>query len=325
VGNKTGDKQDRRLRGPAAFLADGDSLTAWRADRGAGRRNTESVAVAQFESPVTLPAGTKLKVALLLDHGGDGSGYRNTQIGRFRVALTQAAEPKVNRTAYAAILAMQTPAEKRTAQQQQSIFDAWRLTVPALKAFNDQIEKQWAAHPEAQTTVLHLSERRGMDVRQTKLLDRGVWNQGKDVVKPLVLGALHVPEGGAPADRLAFARWLVDKRSPLAARVAVNRLWQAVFGIGLVETAEDFGTRAPEPSHPELLDSVGRGLHGARLEPEASAARLADFGGLFADFADDACAVGARSEEPAAGDRFTIPCRGGGYPGRGASGFGIAV
>jgi hypothetical protein len=252
--NKSGDKEDRRLRGPAAFLADGDPLTAWRADRGAGRRNTDSVAVVQFENPVTLPAGTKLKVALLLDHGGDGSGYRNTQIGRFRVALTQASDPKVNRTAYAAILAMQTPAEKRTAEQQQTVFDAWRMTMPAMKAFNDQIEKQWAAHPEAQTTVLHLTERRGMDVRETKLLDRGVWNQGKDVVKPQVLSALHAPVGEAPKDRLAFARWLVDKRSPLAARVAVNRLWQTVFGIGLVETAEDFGTRAPEPSHPELLD-----------------------------------------------------------------------
>jgi hypothetical protein len=252
--NKTGDKESRRLRGPAAFLADGDDLTAWRADRGAGRRNTESVAVAQFEQPVTLPAGTKLKVALLLDHGGDGSGYRNTQIGRFRIALTQSPDPRVERAPYAAILAMQVPREERTAEQKQAIFDAWRLATPAMQAFSAQIEKQWQSYPEPLSSTLHLAERTGQDVRETRLLDRGVWNQGKQVVKPRGIAALNPLPAGAGSKRLDFARWLVDRRSPLAARVAVNRLWQAVFGIGIVETAEDFGTRAAEPSHREMLD-----------------------------------------------------------------------
>src|SRR6185295_16590377 len=51
-----------------------------------------------------------------------------------------------------------------------------------------------------------------------------------------------------------FARWLTDPRSPLTARVAVNRVWQALFGTGLVETPEDFGTRAPVPEYRDLLD-----------------------------------------------------------------------
>jgi hypothetical protein len=57
-----------------------------------------------------------------------------------------------------------------------------------------------------------------------------------------------------PKDRRAFAQWLTDKRSPLAARVAVNRVWQCLFGQGLVETSEDFGTRAPVPEYLNILD-----------------------------------------------------------------------
>ena len=94
----------------------------------------------------------------------------------------------------------------------------------------------------------------------TYVLNRGVYDQHGQQVTPHGMDNLLRWDPSLPANRLGLARWLMDPKHPLTARVFVNRLWQNHFGMGLVKTANDFGSQGSIPSHPELLDWLAREL-----------------------------------------------------------------
>lgn len=89
--------------------------------------------------------------------------------------------------------------------------------------------------------------------RQAFVLLRGQYDSHGEPVSPGLPSALPTDDAGK-VTRLSFARWLVNGRHPLTARVTVNRLWEQLFGTGLVKSSENFGVQADWPSHPNLLD-----------------------------------------------------------------------
>ncbi len=135
---------------------------------------------------------------------------------------------------------------------------AWRIArSPSYRALTEEI-----AAAEASITKIEAAVPRTMVMkelampRETYLLVRGQYDH-PDKSKPMPRG---VPEAlgrmpeGAPASRLGLAQWLMSQDNPLTSRVFVNRLWENVFGLGIVATSEDFGLQGEWPSHPELLD-----------------------------------------------------------------------
>ena len=116
-----------------------------------------------------------------------------------------------------------------------------------------QLKKE-LAELEAAQTVMVMEEL--AEPRQTYVLKRGEYDkpdksQPVSAEIPRFLGTLPA---GAKKDRLALAKWIVASENPLTARVRVNRIWQMLFGTGLVKSSENFGVQAEAPSHPELLD-----------------------------------------------------------------------
>lgn len=137
----------------------------------------------------------------------------------------------------------------------------YRSIAPELEPLRNELKQveQQLASIKPMTTVPVMRDLPAENHRTTKVQLRGNYLSTSDEVKAGVPAAFHplpeeVLQGASRPNRLALAKWLVDRNNPLTARVCVNRHWEQLFGTGIVETSEEFGSQGEPPSHPELLD-----------------------------------------------------------------------
>jgi hypothetical protein len=226
----------------AALAIDGDPQTGWSVDGRLGERHT---AVFVLEQPLAQPGELNLRMTF-------GRHFASS-LGKFRVSATtdpRGGEARDLPPETEVLLALGD--DQLTAQQREALRTEFLLQAPELAQQAQKIRE--LRQPLAATTTLVMQERPSENPRPTHVHHRGEFLQPTEVVKPDVPDVFPPMPAGVTRNRLTFARWLVSRENPLAARVTVNRQWAAFFGHGLVRTPQDFGVQGEPPTHPELLD-----------------------------------------------------------------------
>lgn len=143
---------------------------------------------------------------------------------------------------------------KRNDKQRKELAAHYRSVAPELKPLRDELARLRKEEKELDQAIPITAVMEELSKpRETHLHIRGSFLSKGEKVQPGAPAVLHPLPTNLPP-RLALARWLVDTNNPLTARVIVNRLWESYFGIGIVETSQDFGSQGDLPSHPKLLD-----------------------------------------------------------------------
>lgn len=156
---------------------------------------------------------------------------------------------------YAAEIAAK-PAAEWTAEQRwvmsETFFRHYDAEMPALTAQLPSLDAEIADASKGGTPTLITRDQPRPAFAD--ILARGAYNVRKERVQPALPHFLPGCDTAKVRDRRDLAEWVLSPANPLTARVVVNRMWQELFGAGLVESADDFGTAGQRPSHPELLD-----------------------------------------------------------------------
>ena len=185
-------------------------------------------------------------------------GFKQGMIDDFRVVERDLTSLEVAAAydAATAISILQKPLTELTTGERESLFDYYLATVD--QAWIDHIAALTALRGEQVAFAEGIRELMVMqelpEPKPSYILFRGEYAERRDEVPACVPAALSPFPEGAPNNRLGLAQWLTSREHPLLARVTVNRIWQNIFGMGLVKTAEDFGSQGTPPVYPGVLD-----------------------------------------------------------------------
>ncbi|MDP6447526.1 MAG: DUF1553 domain-containing protein, partial [Pirellulaceae bacterium] len=205
--------------------------------------------VATFRLANPLLPDTIARVRVQLHHRYGGSHH----IGRLRFALARGELRDFPAAVTAALLA---DAGKRNETQRAALSEYLisERGSDAQRTALRQLETARRRRGEVEKTPATMVMAELPQPRTTRVLFRGEYDKPREAVTAGTPSALPPMPDDAPRNRLGLARWLTAPDHPLTSRVFVNRVWQRLFGVGIVATLEDFGSQGDWPSHPELLD-----------------------------------------------------------------------
>ncbi|MCA9058327.1 MAG: DUF1553 domain-containing protein, partial [Planctomycetaceae bacterium] len=256
---RTGDGRELRFNYAAAEHSqpdygiakaiDGNDDTGW-AINGAPEGSMNRNRTAWFVLPETLELEPNHALTFKMQFH-----QKDYALGRFRISISSDEwQDRPDLSVLSPLLAI--PETERTAEQKQKLETAFLQQDPVLGPLQSQLlatskELQQVRQSVPTTMVLQELQKR----RPTFVQTRGEFLRTAEQVEENVPAVLPpLPPSEQPRTRLDLARWLMQPDHPLTARVRVNRIWMRLFGVGLVETENDFGLQGTAPSHPALLD-----------------------------------------------------------------------
>ena len=236
---------------PVAAAIDGKhDQSGWAVDGNEHTLRANRTALFALESPLAnSSAPQQLRIKLHFQ-----SQFDQHALGKFRISLSDDRNLLVSDDVSAALA---LAPEQRTPEQQIAVARhvastrgtvELKQSVAQLTAAQARVDALLKAIPP--TMIMQDQPQ----PRESFVLVRGEYDKPSEKVLANTPSYLPPLDDSLPRNRLGLARWLVAPSHPLTARVTVNRLWQQLFGIGLVDTPEDFGMQGNPPSHPELLD-----------------------------------------------------------------------
>lgn len=225
---------------------DGDTNSGWAIYRDTNF-NEDRYATFETDEAIGFPDGTIL--TFVLDHRY-GRGHN---IGRVRLSASKLPADAIQFSDQVHA-ALKVSADQRTEEQKNVVLDYFCNLDAKYRELRAPLDALLKAEPQPPKTLAQALVQ-NPDPPKTFVHLRGDFLSKGDEVQAATPAMLKPMKArGATPDRLDLAQWIVDPANPLTSRVYVNRIWQRLFGRGIVATPDDFGTRCEPPSHPELLD-----------------------------------------------------------------------
>lgn len=239
-----------------AGAVDEDRKSGW-AVNGSPQGGANHDRIAEFVLEQPLQVGPEQKLLFILEFNNGDASYN---LGRFRLSAATGVSRKAADASVAAVQELAAilalPVDHRSKEQRAKLDQAFdkqdSVRGPLLQELATREAERNALEKSIPTSKIL---RELPEPRETHVHIRGDFLRPGEQVFPNVPAVMPpLEDAGRRLTRLDLARWLVQPDHPLTARVFVNRVWLRLFGRGLVETENDFGTQGAWPTHPELLD-----------------------------------------------------------------------